>query len=112
MSSILGPYGPVILKRLIVNATGTGDMTIVPSVPGKRLVIINIYFTSKKATVLTVKSWPVTLLSGPMEVNAGQVVNLRDGMYGLFETAIGEAFIFNVTGAGQTLAGFVIYCEY
>lgn len=110
--STLGPYGPSVVKRLPINATGTGDMIIIPAEPGKRLIVFTIFFTSKKATVLTVKSGAINLISGPIEVQGNQALQLRDGHFGVFETLPGEPFVFNVTGAGHTIGGYVIYSDF
>lgn len=53
--AMLSQYGPVLIKCLVVNATGTGDLVIIPAVPGKRIIALSVLFTSKKATALTVK---------------------------------------------------------
>lgn len=109
---ILGQYGPAAVRRLPISATGTGDLPVIPAVPGKRFIILNLFFTSKKSTTLTVKSGGVNLISGPIEVLANQPNLWKDGITGLFETQVGEPLVFNLTGTGHTLGGFINFCEF
>jgi hypothetical protein len=110
--STLGMYGPAAVRRLPINATGTGDLIIIPAITGKRFIILTVMFTSKKAAALTVKSWVANLISGPIEVLANQSNQWRDGLSGLFETQVGEPLVFNLTGTNHTLGGFISFCEF
>lgn len=107
-----GPSGPCPVKRLPINITGTGDLPVIPAVTGKKFRVLYLVINLSKSTTLTVKSGAVTLISGPMDFAANDTISFTSSVYGLFETAVGEALMFNITGQNVKVGGFLTYAEF
>ncbi len=104
------------VKYAVVNATASGDNTVIAAVAGKKLRVVG-YSTASAGTVTVKwKSGASVDLSGPMPMVAagsGQGV-LGSGTYmaeyGVLETDVGLALVLNLSAA-VVVGGHLVYRE-
>lgn len=105
-----GPEGPVLVHKTPINVTGSNeDLIAIAAEPGRRIRVIGFFISFRSATTLTVKSGASTILSGPIDAVANQMLIWNNPLYGSFETLPGEALVFNVTGNNKTIGGLANY---
>lgn len=105
VNTYLGP-GPV--SSAVVNASSSGDNTIVAGVAGSRIVVLSFLLVAAAAVAVTWESGGGTVLSGPKAfgANGGACPAVDEG--GMFATVAGEALVLNLSGAFQ-VGGYVKY---
>jgi hypothetical protein len=104
-----------MLKFAVINATASGDNTIVPAVPNKYIRVLA--YTALTDANVTIK-WKSnsTDISGPMPILAsgglapsiGQLGTAGYGTFGLCETEAGQALILNLSAAAN-VGGMITY---
>lgn len=104
-----GPDAPVQVLRAPINLSGTGQKTVVDAVAGKKIRVIAIHFVTKLALTIQAFSAAANALTGPMAFGVnGQFVNVGN-LYGIWETNVGEALNFTLTGTTPQVSGSLVY---
>lgn len=100
---------PYQVTSAVVNASTSGDNTIVAASAGNPIKVWKIMFTNAAAVNVTYKNGASTNLSGAMIYGTAGATVL-DGPEGfpLFACTVGNAFIINLSGA-VGIAGTVWY---
>jgi len=96
------------LTGAAINASSTGDNTIVSAVSGKNVLVFKIFFVSSAATTVTFKDGTSTNLTGAVTLAAGGSFVLDLDSEPWFTTTAGNAFIINQSGTAQ-LSGRAYY---
>lgn len=92
------------MKFVVINASLTGDNTIVAAIVGRKIRVVNYTLISAGAVTVTWKSG-ATAISGPMPLaaNGGMApsssVLTPSGLIGVFETNVNESLVLNLGGA-------------
>lgn len=91
----------------VVSLTSSGDTTVLAGVAGKKIILLGYTVVCGGATTLTWKSGASTAISGgmPFAANGGAA---PDSVWGICETAYGEALVLNST-ANVAVGGTVAY---
>lgn len=102
------------MKYAVVNASSSGDNTIIAAVANKRIRVIHytlgcdqnadVYFKSDGTTNLTGKIY----FAASSSFSAGYGAITPIGLVGLFETNTGEPLVMNINGA-KTVSGHITY---
>ncbi len=95
-------------QRAVINATGTGDQTIVAGVANKRIYVYGFALSTSTVVNWTWKSG-ATSLSGPVQANAWSQSPVL-GSPAFFVTAAGDNLVLNLS-ASATLGGVVWYAQ-
>ena len=101
-------FGSKVL-RAVIDSAGTGDVTIVAAVAGKRIRVVSTQF--KAAGVVSTKwtsSAAGTTIDGVQSNVDGSGQQLSLNPAGWFETIAGEALVLNKTAAVQ-VGGSLLY---
>ena len=98
------------IKRSKITAASSGDNTLVSAVSGKKIVIMSILVVLGSAETTLIFKSGSTDLTGSMVFSDNSGPNLGYSPMGHLETASGEAFILNLSGANTT-GGFLTYIE-
>jgi len=93
-----------------INASASGDNTIVAAISGKRIRVVNYFMIAANAVNATWKSGSSASLSGalPLVANVGGVC--PEAVLGWLITTAGEALVLNLSGA--VLVAGHIACVY
>jgi hypothetical protein len=91
-----------------INASSSGNNTIVASVAGRRIVVTKYKIVAAGAVTVTFESSGGTVLDGPCAYAANGGVCEPDSENGHFSTLPGEALVLNLSGAVQ-VGGHVKY---
>lgn len=98
------------IKWLPINATVLGDNELIPAVPGKKLRVLSMWFTTSIAIGITLKS-AGNIKVQPFSTAALTPFSLLAHVCGwLVETNPGEAFVLNQSLVSNTRGG-LIYVE-
>lgn len=98
------------VKWIKINATASGDNTVISSVSGKKLRLLTMWHTGEKDVAIIYKSGSNTLINAEsFAKNGGLGVNKQPFSY-VLETNAGEAFIMNLS-ATLNVRGSVTYVE-
>lgn len=103
------------MKFSIINATANGANTVVAAVSGKKLRVLG-YSASATAAVTATWRSGATAISGPMAIGVAGNVSVGLGAstfmneFGVFETAVDEALVLNLSLA-TTVGGHLVYRE-
>ena len=103
------------IKFAVINATASGVNTVVAAVSGKKLRVLG-YSASATAAVTSTWKSASTAISGPMALGVAGNVSVGLGAasfmseFGVFETAVGEALVLNLSLA-TTVGGHLVYRE-
>lgn len=103
------------VKYAVINASASGDNTVIAAVPGKILRLLGYSASAAGAVTATWKSGS-TAISGPMTLSTGSIEfgvfggGTYMAEYGIMQTAIGQALILNLGGAVQ-VGGHLVYRE-
>lgn len=104
------------VKYAVINASASGNNTIISAVTGKKIRVLGYTHTASTAVIVTWKSGTTTAISGPMHFATD---GSRQGIsgagtfmaeYGVMETAVGEALVISLSGVA-TVGGHLIYRE-
>lgn len=104
----------VVNQSAVINASSSGDNTVVSAVPDHRIVVTTYAVVNNVATAqaVTFKSGSSTSLSGAMQlpqaIGGGLVAASGASDVSLFQTAPGEALVANLSAA-TAVAGHVSY---
>lgn len=90
----------------VINCSGSGDNTIINAVTGKKIVVMNYFFTVASSVVATWKRGS-TAISGPMTLTVGASPG---GSESVLSTNAGEALILNLS-SGVQASGHLTYYE-
>jgi hypothetical protein len=93
-----------------VAAAASGDNTLVVAVPGKRLRVLKYTVVAGGAVSVKFRSASATDLTGAMALAANSGVGGAFCPVGLFETAVGESIVLNLS-ATASVAGHLTYIE-
>lgn len=95
---------------LPVNASATGDNTLIPAFPNGILRVWRWNLWIPAATTLIMKNGASTALTGPMQfpANVGWVLDVSSNQWPWYETSAGNAFVMNNSG-GAAVAGAIYY---
>jgi hypothetical protein len=97
-----------------VNASSSGNNTIVSAITGRKIRVVNYTLISAAAVTVTWKSGSSTNISGPMALaaNGGMAPSSSAltpaGMIGVFETSSGESLVLNL-GSAIAVGGHLTY---
>lgn len=103
---------PAIL-RAAVNISSSGDNTIIAAVAGQKVKMLGGMLIANGDVNVTIKSGAGTNLSGAIPLAAkgnGFVIPISLAGYHLFETAVGAALVFNLSGA-VAVTGAIAYLQ-
>lgn len=101
--------GGLTVKFAVVNASSSGDNTIVSAVGGKKIRVLSLVLVASAATTVEWQSATAGSLSGGMQLAANGGYSMSSD-YGLFETTAGEALQLNLSAA-NSIDGHISYCE-
>lgn len=108
-SGLNNPGGVLPVKFAVINASSSGDNTIVPAVSDVKIRVVHYVFTvASDVNVRWESSAGGTALSGVMSFTAG--VQSAFSPVGLFETISGELLNLELSGAVQ-VSGHLAYVE-
>lgn len=99
----------------LIDASSTGDNTIVPGVTGQIVRVWQIFFVTSADTIITIKdggtplTGPITMLGGGSFV-LDFVRGSREADQPWFTTSPGNAFIISQTGTAQ-ISGRCYYAQ-
>src|SRR5678816_2125783 len=85
-----------------------GDNIAIAAVPGKKIEVMRIWFANTGANSITFKDGAATALTGVMDFAALATFYAEGDNAPLFETALGNAFIINLSAAAK-VSGKVDY---
>lgn len=101
------------MKYALINTSTIGDNTVVPAVANKRIKVvqytvgcdqnIDIYWKSGSTRI----TGPI-FLAASSSLSATVGVSTAAGVFGLFETNVGEALVLNLSGA-KTVGCHITY---
>ena len=92
-----------------INITSAGTHTVIANSPGNIITVFGMFFQCSVSSTITVKS-DINALTGSMSFPAGGGFNLFWGdSNSIFQTGVGEDFIFTVTGLLPTIGGQILY---
>ena len=103
---------PLLPKFAAIDATGSGDNTIVAAVTGKKIRVLALHVTMT-GTLVTIRFESAaggTALTGQMQPLAGNSITLPFNPVGWFETVAGELLNMELGGA-QSVDGCLVYVE-
>lgn len=84
-----------------INESAAGDLIIVPAAVGQVVRLYRLAIKFAAATNFTFKDGPGNDLSGPLPMDAGDSIVLDDSGDPWYQTAAGNALIFNSSSAVQ-----------
>ena len=97
-------------KFVKIDVASSGDNTIVSAVEGKKIRVLQYALVCSDAVTVQWKSSGGTALSGAMSFAANGGISCPFSPVGLFETAIGEGLVLNLSAAVQ-VSGHLVYVE-
>jgi hypothetical protein len=98
------------VKQAGINATASGDTTVVAIVASRKIRVLGLTFSCSAAVSVAWKSAATTLVQA-MSFAANGGMEVDRGGYGYWtQTAVGEALIINLSDA-VNVRGSVTYCE-
>tara|TARA_R110002020_G_scaffold169116_4_gene358165 strand:+ start:1678 stop:2022 length:345 start_codon:yes stop_codon:yes gene_type:complete len=108
----LRDLGPKVIKTQAVNLASAGaeDETAITAVPGKKIVVINLFLVVSAATSIGFKSGAGTALTGLPSLAVKSIYNPGYNPDGHFQTASGEALVI-ACGAATDVDGWINYYE-
>lgn len=110
--SVVGPDGEMtVVKGDIIEASASGDNTVVAAVVGKRIKVLNYTFVAAGAVTVRWKSGASISRSGAMTFStAGGGASPGYDKNGHFTTAVGQALVMNLS-ASVGVGGHLTYIE-
>ena len=96
------------LRRVLIEPSGTGEQTVIPGIPGKRILILALHIIASAATDVIFKS-NSTAISGVFGCPQEGTIDLANALIGVLITEIGEAFVIDQSVDG--VDGFATYIE-
>ena len=99
------------LKWIKINATATGDNTIISLVSGKKLRVIHIHFTCSNNVSIIFKSGANILIDAEDFAKFGGISDNSQTAGFFVETNSGEAFIMNLSAGSINVRGRCYYIE-
>lgn len=96
------------ILRAAINASSSGDNTIVAAQSGKQIRVTSYSLLCASAVNGTWKSGASTSLSGAMPFGANGGIAQPEILTGCLETAVGDALVLNLSGAVQ-VSGYINY---
>jgi len=105
--------GPWLLKYARINATASGETTVVTGVAGKRIIVLGYLFSSLLGVSVAVKSNPGgTTLAGAFDLPANGDKSYSGGLNApAFQTEVGQALVFDL-GLATSVRGHLTYIEF
>lgn len=91
-----------------IDASTSGDNTLVAAVPGMSIRVIAMYLISSNTNTLTFQSSTTTNLSGPMDLTSQEMITLPPSEYGWMQASEGELLNLNLSASNQ-VSGSLIY---
>lgn len=109
-AAVTDPRRGITYLFAAVNATASGDNTIVAASATNRIKVINMVLVADGAVAITWKSGAATALSGAMSLaaNGGIAVAGQGPNSWLLQTAVNQALVLNL-GAAVGVRGHIAY---
>ena len=89
------------LRSVAINASSSGDNTIVAGVLGKRIVVLLYTLVCSDAVTVTWEASGGSVLSGPCAFAANGGISVPQAEFGHMATPVGEALVLDLSGAVQ-----------
>jgi len=89
------------LTGAVIDASSTGNNTIVAAASGKNVLVYKIFFVVSAATTVTFKDGASTNLTGAITMTAGGAFVLDIDSEPWFTTTGGNAFVISQSGTAQ-----------
>lgn len=96
------------LQFAAIDTAAAGDTTLVASVAGAKIRVYGFGLVVGAAITVRFKSGAATNLTGPLAFAANGGVSTAFSPVGLFETALGEGLVLNLSVAGS-VGGWLVY---
>lgn len=109
-----GPWVIQILQQQLfgaISVSSSGDNTVIAAVPNRQIRVVKVAMVCAAAVVCTWKSSVSGAISGPMSFATNGGISEPYTPVGIFQTAIGEGLVLNLTGAisvGGTLTYILV----
>ena len=87
------------LKHAVINASASGDNTLVTAVAGQRIKVVSYVCIAANAVNATFKSGASTSISGALTLGTNSGVSCPNNCESvLMQTAVGEGLVLNLSG--------------
>jgi hypothetical protein len=96
------------IRQAAINASTSGDNTIVAAVPGKQILVLLYKIVCSDAVTVTWESGGGTVLDGPCTFAASGGESSSFCEHGHFRSSKGESLVLNLSGAVQ-VGGHLLY---
>lgn len=96
------------LQRALIAPSGTGEIVIVPRVPGRRILLLALHIIASAATNVIFKS-NSNAISGLFGCPQEGTISIANALIGAMATAINEDFVIDQSVDG--VDGFMTYVE-
>jgi hypothetical protein len=100
------------IKRAIINATSSGNNTVITGVAGKRFRVLGYHFTVGDAVNVTWESEGDVALSGATEFAAKGGMSVDETYIGCLETATVEKHLVLSLSGASNVRGHLSYQEF
>lgn len=107
ISNLVFDNAPIF--RAPINASSSGNNTIVAAVTGKTIVVLKYKYIASGAVIATWESSGGTILDGPCSLAANGGAQEPHNDHGHFAAVYGEALVLNLSAAVQ-VGGSLVYC--
>jgi hypothetical protein len=93
--------GSHTVLRAAINASSSGNNTVISAVASKQIVVISYDFVCAGAVTVTWESSGGSIIGGPQSYAANSGINGGENLHGHFETVRGEGLVLDLSGAVQ-----------